>query len=183
MGTKSFVEVFKSFGKKQIKDMITNQGNANQILHENMTEEEEKVFIASVENKLASAGDEAKSPSDVMNCIKTFTEATGDVMKFMEIQKTKREQIRANTDVAIKQIEVVRDTIQIYLVKTFDERRYLFEREFQLVDKAIESGNTMLLEQSLASITSLAKESPFKGLSDFAKAQKELSNPGTVIDI
>ena len=163
--------------------MIISQSSSSQKLHENMTDEEEKAFMASVEGKLASAGVEAKSPSDVMNCIKTFTEATGDVMKFMEIQKTKREQIRANTDVAIKQIEVVRDTIQIYLEKTFDERRYLFEREFQLVDKAIESGNTILLEQSLASITSLAKESPFKGLSDFAKAQKELSNPGTVIDV
>jgi hypothetical protein len=116
-------------------------------------------------------------------CIKTFTETTGDVMKFMEIQKNKRTQIRANTDITIKQIEVVRNTIQTYLDKTFDERRFLFKKEFELVDKALKTGNTILLEQSLSSITSLAKESPFKGLADFAQAQKELSNPHTIIDI
>lgn len=182
MGTNWFNKT-KFFGKMQVKDMLFPNKSTNPVIHENMSSEEEAAFISSVEDKLASVGGQAKSPSDVLRCIRTFTETTGDVMKFMEIQKTKRVQIRANTDVAIGQIEVIRDTIQTYLEKTFDERRYLFEREFQLVDKAIESGNTVLLEQSLASITSLAKESPFKGLADIAKAQKELGNQNTIIDM
>lgn len=184
---RSFVDKCKdailSFGKTQINDMLTSNGNKKEILHVNMSAEEENAFMTSVENKLASVGGGAKSPSDVMVCIKTFIETTSDVMKFIEIQKTKRTQIRANSDIAIKQIEVVKDTIQTYLDKSFDERRYLFAREFELVDKALETGNALLLEQSLASITALAKESPFKGLADYARAQKELGNPNTIIDV
>lgn len=182
MGTNWFTKI-KSFGKRQAKDMLFPNKSNNPAIHENMSSEEEKIFMSSVENKLASAGGQAKSPSDVLMCIKTFTETTGDVMKFMEIQKTKRTQIRANTDITIKQIEVVKNTIQTYLDKTFDERRFLFKKEFELVDRALKTGNTILLEQSLSSITSLAKESPFKGLADFTQAQKELSNPHTIIDI
>lgn len=172
-----------SVGKDKIKDFLHATSNKKPTLHENMTDEEEKNFMNSVENRIALAGGKAKSPSDVVTCIKTFTDVAGDVMKFTEIQKTKRVQIRANTEVLIKQIDTVRDTIQSYLDKSFDERRYLFAKEFDLVDKALDTGNTILLEQALASITALAKESPFKGLADFAKAQKELGNPQTIIDI
>ena len=103
---------------------------------------------------------------------------------FTELQKTKREQIRKQAEIRIKEIDSMRDLIMTYLDKTFDERSKIFAKQFECVDKALAAGDMNLLSISLNSITDLAKSSPFKALADIKNVQKQLSSEvSTTFDI
>ncbi len=150
-------------------------------ISENMTHEEENAAIEKTKSKLS--GHSLSTPVEVMSTLKAFTEAATDAVKFCEVQETKREEIRANRDVRLKQLEAQREIILEYLNRSFDERRYLFQKQFEVVDYALRSGNTEQLALSLQSINDLAKSSPFKALADIGNVQRKLSQEGSTFDI
>lgn len=118
-----------------------------------------------------------------LELLNTFVDKTNETVRFIEEQETKRTVIRNVAKVRIAEINAMRDCFKTYLDKTFDERRYLFQREFDALDKALEKGNVESVAFILDNITDLAKSSPFKNLSDFNYVQKQLSQKGTVFDI
>lgn len=69
-------------------------------------------------------------------------------------------------DTAIAQINAMKECVQTYLEKTFDERSAIFAKQFEVVDAALLSGNNEMLASSLNSINALAASSPFKNLAD-----------------
>ena len=71
------------------------------------------------------------------------------------------------------------DLISQYLDKTFDERERIFQKEFECVDIALNTGNIDMLSISLNSIT---QSSPFKALSDISSVKKMLAS-GELLDI
>ena len=94
--------------------------------------------------------------------------------KFTELQETKRTQIRSNADVAIKKVEAMREILQEYLTKSFDERSAIFAKHFEVVDSALINGDTAMLSAGLNAINELAASSPFKALADFNSVQQML---------
>lgn len=148
-----------------------------------MIDTTEDTFVSDLSKRLMSGGGKAPTPLDMFNLVGKFVDASKDVAKYTEMQKTKRVEIRAAAKVQIKKIEMMRDTIQLYLNKTFDERRMIFEKQFACVDKALETGDTQLLTISLNSITDLAKSSPFKNLSDVRNVKNMLEDKNVVFDI
>ena len=126
------------------------ESNYSPTISEHMMPEEEDELIDNTRDKLC--GRSLSSPAEVLSTIKAFTEAATDAVKFCEVQETKREEIRANRDARIKQLEVQRDIIINYLDRSFDERRYLFEKHFKIVDHALMTGNTEELTLSLQTI-------------------------------
>ena len=96
--------------------------------------------------------------------------------------ETKREEIRAMRDTAIAQVSAMRDVVQTYLEKSFDERASLFAEQFKCVDAALRSGDNEMLSVSLNSINTLAASSPFKNLVDLNNVQKALTDSNTEWD-
>ena len=77
----------------------------------------------------------------------------------------------------------MRDLLMSYLDRTFDERRRIFAKQFECVDKALVDGDMNMLAISLNNITDLAKSSPFKALADFSSVKKQLGQKNTTFDI
>ena len=118
-----------------------------------------------------------------MNAFSTLANVAQETIRYAEEQETRREEIRAMRDTSIAQINAIKESLQLYLEKSFDERKELFAKQFECVDAALASGNTEMLAMALTSINSLAASSPFKNLSDCASVQKSLLNPNTEWDI
>ena len=165
------------------KDTIIKKGNTP-VISENMTAKEADDFVnnlsSSISGELIKAKMTKTSPAQVLEMTNMFVNKALDLAKFIEAQKTKREEIRAKTKIAIHQIDALRDFLNNYLEKTFDERSKIFAKEFEVVDRCLDEGNTAGLSNSLNSITELAKSSPFKALSDIASVKGTFSNHGTL---
>lgn len=147
--------------------------------------EEEDTFF---EDKLDNLWDtvkntDPKNPQEVMAAIATLTQVSNETIKYVAEQETKREEIRAERDVAIERIHAMSDNIKLYLEKTFDERSAIFAKQFECVDAALRTGNNEMLAMSLNSINSLAASSPFKNLADINQVQQALGDSSTEWDI
>ena len=124
-----------------------------------------------------------KNPQEVMAAIATLTQISNETIQYVAEQETKREEIRAERDVAIARIHAMSDSIKLYLEKTFDERSAIFAKQFECVDAALRDGNTEMLASTLNNINSLAASSPFKNLADINQVQQALGDSSTEWDI
>ena len=138
---------------------------------EDMTAEEDEQFVNYVfdNTQLDFSSSQAAAES-----FEKFITIAGEVVKFTELQETKRTQIRSNADVAIKKVEAMREVLQEYLTKSFDERSAIFAKHFEVVDSALINGDTAMLSAGLNAINELAASSPFKALADFNSVQQML---------
>lgn len=136
-------------------------------------------LTSSINNKMLSVSKGKPGPAQMVEMTKFFIDKSAEVAKFCEEQRTKRAEIRARAQVAIHQIDAVREFLQSYLDKTFDERRMLFAKEFEIVDKCLATGNVQALAVSLNAITDLAKSSPFKALADIKSVKNAIENHST----
>lgn len=139
---------------------------------------EDKSFEESVsvlQESATSALFDISNPTAVMHAINTLGNVAQETIKYAEEQETKREEIRAMRDVSIARINALKESVQLYLEKSFDERKDLFNKQFECVNKALESGNVEMLAVSLSAINELAASSPFKSLADVASVQKSLT--------
>ena len=139
---------------------------------------EDKSFEESVsvlQDSATSALFDISDPTAVMHAINTLGNVAQETIKYAEEQETKREEIRAMRDVSIARIHALKESVQLYLEKSFDERKDLFNKQFECVNKALESGNVEMLAASLSAINELAASSPFKSLADVASVQKSLT--------
>ena len=123
------------------------------------------------------------NPQEVCKALETLASVVVDTIKYSEEQETKREEIRARRDVAIAQVSAMRDAVQTYLEKSFDERSILFAKQFECVDAALKAGDNDMLAISLNNINALAASSPFKALADINHVQKALTSSETEWDI
>ncbi len=150
--------------------------------------EEEDTFFEDSTAKLTNVlKDAAQSgftdPASVMAAIGTLGEVANDTVKYVEEQETKREEVRAQRDVAIAQINATTQCIKDYLDKTFDERSSIFAKQFEAVDEALRTGNTDMLAMTLQSINALAAQSPFKNLADIGQVKQALTDGNAEWDI
>jgi hypothetical protein len=138
---------------------------------EGMTAEEDEQFVNYVfdNTQLDFSSSQAAAES-----FEKFITIAGEVAKFTELQETKRTKIRSNADVAIKKVEAMREVLQEYLTKSFDERSAIFAKHFEVVDSALVNGDTAMLSAGLNAINELAASSPFKALADFNSVQQML---------
>ena len=139
----------------------------------------DKTFEQSTEvlhNAAKDALSDITNPNAVMHAISTLGNVAQETIKYAEDQETKREEIRAMRDASIAHINALKESVQLYLERSFDERKELFSKQFECVDKALELGNIEMLAMSLSAINELAASSPFKNLADVASVQKSLTS-------
>lgn len=140
---------------------------------EDMTDEEDEQFVNDVFNSVKM---DFSSPQAAKDSFDKFVKVAGEVAKFSELQETKRTQIRADAEVAIKKVEAMRDVLKQYLEKSFDERSAIFMKQFEVVDQALAKGDNTMLSAGLTAINELAASSPFKALADIKSVQQMLTD-------
>lgn len=194
---KMFREMFSELRRKKYPEITDNSSEEHYDSYELLPEklydksisdcrkesESDDDFIndltSSINNKMLSVSNGKPGPAQMVEMTKFFIDKSAEVAMFCEEQRTKRAEIRARAQVAIHQIDAVREFLQSYLDKTFDERRMLFAKEFEIVDKCLATGNVQALAVSLNAITDLAKSSPFKALADIKSVRNAIENHST----
>ena len=101
---------------------------------------------------------------------KMLTDALRDMNEVAEIETTKRTEIMAERDETIARIDATRRAMELYLNRTFDERRDNFSRLFDVLDRAQNNNDTTGMQMALSSILELVKTSPFKDFDSFKKS-------------
>lgn len=115
--------------------------------------------------------------TDAAHCLRAVMEAYVEYKIVAEQEQTKRRGIEAWEKVTIAEIKAQRDALINYLERSFDERAKNFSFLFQKVDQAIADGDNNNLELALASLTEIAKSSPFKDLADLISVKAALDDP------
>jgi len=123
------------------------------------------------------------NPDEVQKALNALASVAQDTIRYAEEQETRREEIRAMRDAAVARVNAMRDVVQAYLDKTFDERSMLFAKQFECVDAALKTGNNDMLANALNSINALAASSPFKNLADISAVHSALTDSQTEWDI
>ncbi|GBF07243.1 hypothetical protein DAERI_130073 [Deinococcus aerius] len=103
-----------------------------------------------------------------------------DYVEVVQRETTKRHDITAQRDIRVRELELVRETLEQYLKATFDERRSNFQELFKRLDVAQGQGDVQGMQMVLAGILDLAKSSPFKDLATF---KRNLDNPDFVLEL
>ena len=95
-------------------------------------------------------------------------EAVAFVGKFLDLARESKiterevERYRAMRDIAITEITEKYKFAHELMNKTFEERRKIIEKDFELVDKGIEQHDYQLVNAGLQHITTTIKDNPFK---------------------
>lgn len=110
------------------------------------------------------AGKFKPSPLMVIDGLNIVISAYADYKKTVEVEKTKREDIKADKEKYIAKINSQKEIIVSYFEHTFSERKENFNKLFDALDKGINLNNDMLVQQALSSIITIAKDSPLKGI-------------------
>ena len=113
-------------------------------------------------------------PQQCMAAIQEIYSVADETIRYCAEQETKREEIRAERDVAIARIKEMGEMVKVYLEKTFDERSAIFAKQFEAIDAAIRDGNVEMLAVTLNSMNALAASSPFKSLADINSVKQGL---------
>ena len=122
----------------------------------------------------STLGSTALRSTPIMLGAKLVTEALQDMHNTAELETTKRTGILAERDETIARIEATRRAMELYLNRTFDERRENFSRLFEVLDRAQEKDDPVGMQMALSGILELVKSSPFK---DFDSFKKSFDNP------
>jgi len=92
----------------------------------------------------------------------TFMGKLSEYAREKTITKREIERYRANRDIAIKEITEKYKFAHAYLKKTFEERRRIIEKDFEIIDKGLATKDYTLINQGLEHITTVVKDNPFK---------------------
>ena len=94
-------------------------------------------------------------------------------------QQTRRQEIAARERVALTDLADRRALFMTYLERSFDERRALFARLFEQVDRALDQRDVGALQATLAAVSALATSSPFRDLAslDATRAALKRNEP------
>lgn len=144
--------------------------------------------IEKVGGKLArkAAGatlEKAAAAINPLAALEAIVTTYGDYRKVVAQEKTKRAQIDAWRELNLEKIRAQREILLTYLDRTFDERKANFKKLFEVMDSALDAGQTELLTKTLDSVTQLAKTSPFRDIATVEQVRAILDAPGQDVDL
>jgi len=122
------------------------------------------------------------SPADALALVNVMASAVQGYLSLRENERTTRELIEAQKQVALAEIAERREVFLTYLDRSFDERERNFASLFDALDRAMRDGTGNAAEV-LGAITTLAASVPFKDLHDPVAVRKALSDPDHAWDV
>lgn len=114
------------------------------------------------------------TPEAALDSFGELAKVYTSLQQIKESNITERERIRSEEKRVLKQIKATKEILLTYLNRSFDERAYVFKKNFQAVDTAIQNNNMEALATTIQSINMLAAQSPFKDIIDVAKVKNTL---------
>jgi hypothetical protein len=109
----------------------------------------------------------ALKAADALEGLKALVEAQKENHRVTEEQKTIREGIAAQKEIAIEEIRAKKEILLTYFDNIFEERRNNYQKFFEMLDKGIEDNNIELLQLATNAIVNIALDSPLKELKKF----------------
>ncbi len=88
--------------------------------------------------------------------------AFSDYRKACEAEKTRRECIKAERDIAVERIRSEREILSTYLRETFRERRLVLEKMLSSLDRALSENNTEVACKAMEQIEGVIRNSPLR---------------------
>lgn len=102
------------------------------------------------------------SPSQAAEGLTALINAHSNNVLVTQAERTKRAQIKADSDIAIKRIDSQKEILQQYLSGIFSERKHMIDGMFDSLNKGIEIGDSDIVASAMSGIVEIAKESPIK---------------------
>lgn len=105
-------------------------------------------------------------PLDPTQALRSLVEAHRDYKQVREVERTKRAEIRARSQIATARIEAEASVLREYFAQAFAERRASFDQAFAVLRAGLEKGDDHAIDAGLTVIITLAKESPIKAAAE-----------------
>lgn len=109
-----------------------------------------------------------------LEALNTIAGHVSEWQKIKEEEKTKRHAISAQRDVLVQRIQADRDMFLEALRENYKERAVVYSKSFEMLDKAIESGQIEIAQLAMAGILEQIKNNPLPSFGEFK--QSFLSN-------
>jgi hypothetical protein len=106
--------------------------------------------------------------------------ACADYAKTVQLERTKREDIRAQRDKAVAAINSHKEIVLKYFELRFKEREAALSKFFVQLDEGVKTGNNKILDIALHGIVEIIKDNP---LSDFESFQKNMAKQGFMLEL
>jgi hypothetical protein len=100
-----------------------------------------------------------------------------DYLALVETEKTKRLEIQSKYQVDIAKIEALKSSLETFLNRSFEERRYNFEQLFDAVRTSMNKSDMKSLEMSLSAVVELAKASPLAEVQSLSSLRSAMADP------
>lgn len=101
--------------------------------------------------------------ADIMKVVGKAIDAAAEYAKEKEFQKTERTRIRACLEAVVKQAESNRIKFEMYMKKSFAEREKLYKRVDNMLNKAVETGDTEMAKLALNFMLTIYNKNPMDG--------------------
>ena len=115
--------------------------------------------------------------ADIAQVAQKVSRDVKDYLVIAEQEQTKRAQIKSDCKIELARIGAIRSTFEMFLDRSFDERRRNFEELFVLVKGSIDRGDLKALESSLNAVVELAKVSPLAEAKSLASLRSAMDDP------
>lgn len=109
------------------------------------------------------------STTEARSAFTQLIDAYKQIKSVREQEATKREFIKANRDVALARIKSQREILELYLTKTFEERKTVIAGFFRELDAGIASGNDKVIAVAMQGIVATVQTSPLQGVSEIMR--------------
>lgn len=156
--------------EKEMEDVIPAEDDTSKDTY--FEDQQSRLYNVVIKDTIL--GGQLGNPEQCMAAIQEIYSVADETIKYCAEQETKREEIRAERDVAIAKIKEMGELVKVYLEKTYDERSAIFAKQFDAIDAAISEGNVEMLAVTLNSMNALAASSPFKNLADINSVKQGL---------
>ena len=119
----------------------------------------------------------AAQAADITQVAQKVSQDVKEYLIVAELEQKKRSQINAECKVALAKVEAIRSTFEMFLDRSFDERKRNFEELFALVKGSMERGDLKSLEHSLNAVVELARVSPLAEARSLASLRSAMEDP------
>ena len=111
-----------------------------------------------------------KLPIHVSTGITDVISEITDYLKVAEIEATKRTEITARRDVALKALQNQRADFEQLMQHTFHERATVIQKQFDVLNFAMANGDASTVKHALDGMVAVIQTSPFKSVQEMQGA-------------
>lgn len=116
-------------------------------------------------------------PINQLSVVSELFNEINEYNRIKEESKTRRTEIKAQRDVLLANIQAKRDAVLYVLEHTFKERSETLRNSYNLLNDAINKGNSEMAENLIGNIYGLVKSSPLGSLEQIREALSNESTP------